>query len=403
MKKIILLAISASLALSACAGSDKDTKTATQQPAAQTQTGPKLSEAEQLLTSIKFTDEGIMKLFKSEEEMTPVEYEAYLLSYQKCKLENGAFKSDKCPPKSVSYEVSKHKLDQEEKNKVALKLLKSKHETVRLAAARDIQAHPNDTEFHGKVFELAKKEKSVYVLSEMIKGFGFSVPKNDEMLAFIKDHATNENVRMREVAAGYLSDSEVIAQHPEVYETLLNMCTKDESTSVSFYACQGVGRTHDEGVIPVLAEVLNDPEQSTRHDHITRALVDMWLNFPRYEYTSKDAYTAYMNYLKKKPRSQSVPAPESLRINQLVDAGDDYKNWQKEAKYFKLKDMISVYSDIAKDDNASISARVTAIEMIADWGTAKDLKALSKSINSSKADGIERVQEQLNESIENKK
>ena len=65
--------------------------------------------------------------------------------------------------------------------------------------------------------------------------------------------------------------------------------------------------------------------------------------------------------------------------------------------------MISVYSDIAKDDNASISARKVAIEMITDWGTAKDLKALSKSINASKAAGIETVQELLNESIANKK
>ena len=402
MKKIILLAIAASLALSACSGSDKNTQNAVQTPPP-AQAGPKLSEAEQLLQSIKFTNDGIKKLFKSETEMTPVEYEAYLLSYQKCKLEDGKFNSDKCPPASISYEVSKLNLDQEEKNKVALKLLKSKHESVRLAAARDIKAHPNDTDFHKKVFELAKKEKSVYVLSNMTQGFGFSVPKDEEMLNFIKEHAGDENVRMREVVAGYLSDNDVIAQHPEVYETLLNMCTKDASTSVSFYACQGVGKTHDEGVIPTLAEVLNDPEQFARHDHITRALVEMWLDFPHYEYTSKDAYTAYMNYLKKKPRTDTVPASESLRINQLVDTGDEYKKWQKEAKYFKLKDMISVYSDIAKDDNAGIYARKVAVEMINDWGTAKDLKALSKPIQSSKADRIEELQELLNQCIENKK
>jgi hypothetical protein len=136
---------------------------------------------------------------------------------------------------------------------------------------------------------------------------------------------------------------------------------------------------------------------------MARALVEMWLNFPRYEHVSKDAYTSYMNYLKKKPRTDVVPSAESLRINQLVDAGDDYKKWQKEAKYFKLKDMISAYADIAKDDAASISARKVAIEMITEWGTAKDLKALSKPIQSGKAEGIEQLQEMLKESIENKK
>ena len=401
MKKHISLFIFAMLFLTACAGSDKSAENAVQsQPAASA--GPKLSEAEQLMKSAQFTNEGIKKMFKSAEEMTPVEYEAYLLSYQKCKLEEGKFKGESCPPQNVYFDVNKLKLDQEEKNKVALKLLDSKYESVRVAAARDIQAHPNDTDLHNKVFEFAKKEESIHVVANMTRGFGFSVPKNDEMLTFIMERANNENVRMREIAAGYLSDSDVIAQHPEVFDTLLSLCTQDPVTSVSFYACQGVGRIHDDGLVPALVEVLNDPEQSTRHDHITRALVDMWLNFPRYEYTSKDAYTAYMNYLKKKPRTDAVPAAESLRINQLVDQGDDYKAWQKQAKYFKLKDMISVYSDIAKDDNASLGARKTAIEMINDWGTAKDLKALSKSINSSKVDGIESVQELLKESIENK-
>ena len=399
MKKHIVLFILAMLFLTACAGSDKSAENAVQPQPAE----PKLSEAEQLAKSVQFTEEGIKKLFKSDSEMTPVEYEAYLLSYQRCQLEDGKFKSDKCPPQSIAYEVSKRQLDQEEKNKISLKLLSSNYETIRLAAARGIQAHPNDTDFHKKVFEFAKKEKSIHVLTNMTQGFGFSIPKDEEMLTFIKDHVSDENVRMREIVANYLADSEVIGQHPEVIEPLMNLCTKDPSTSVSFYACQGVGRIHDDSLIPALEEVLNDPEQYARHDHVTRALVEMWLNFPRYEFTSKDAYTAYMNYLKKKPRTQSVPAAESLRINQLVDTGDDYKNWQKEAKYFKLKDMISVYSDIAKDDNASISARKVAIEMIADWGSAKDLKALSKSINASKVDGIESVQELLNESIENKK
>ena len=400
MKKHIVLFMFAMLFLNACAGSDKSAENATQPQVA---AAPKLSEAEQLVRSVQFTDEGIKKLFKSESEMTPVEFEAYLLSYQRCQLDDGKFKSDRCPPQNIAYDVSKRQLDQEEKNKIALKLLASDYETVRLAAAREIQAHPNDTDFHKKVFEFAKKEKSIYVLTNMTQGFGFSVPKNEEMLTFIKDHVSDENVRMREIAANFLADSDVIAEHPEVLEPLMNLCTKDPSTSVSFYACQGVGRIHDDGLVPALEEVLNDPEQYARHDHVTRALVDMWLNFPRYEHTSKDAYTAYMNYLKKKPRTESVPVSESLRINQLVDTSDEYKNWQKEAKYFKLKDMISVYSDIAKDDNASIYARKVAIEMITDWGTAKDLKALSKSINSSKVDGIESVQELLNESIENKK
>ena len=91
-----------------------------------------------------------------------------------------------------------------------------------------------------------------------------------------------------------------LLEHPELLEILMTICTKDTDLAASFYACQGVGRAHDDSVIPTLVEVLNNPEEAARHVDITRALVDMWLNFPRYEHNSKDAYTAYINYLKGK-------------------------------------------------------------------------------------------------------
>lgn len=404
MKKHIVIFLSAMFVLTACSGSNKSAENAVEaQPVVQKPAEPVLSEAEQLLKSVQFTDEGIKKLFKSEEEMTPVEYEAYLLAYSKCQTENDHFKGDTCPPSKISYDVSKLKLDREEKNKVIFKLLDSKDEKIRLAAARDLSVYPTETEAQAKSFEFAKKEKNGYVLAALGSGYGSAVPQNAEMLEFVKNHAGDENDKVRESAAQLLSPSEVIGEHPELLETLMTLCTKDSSGPVSFYACQGVGRAHDDSVVPALTEILNDPEKADRHDNMARALVEMWLNFPRYEHVSKDAYTSYMNYLKKKPRTDVVPSAESLRINQLVDAGDDYKKWQKEAKYFKLKDMISAYADIAKDDAASISARKVAIEMITEWGTAKDLKALSKPIQSGKAEGIEQLQEMLKESMENKK
>ena len=401
MKKLLILAIASSLALAACSGSNKEPEAATQQqPAAKQE--PKLSEAEQLLRSVPYTEEGLKKMFKSEETMTPVEYEAYLLAFEKCPFKDG-IKSDTCPPQKISFDVKKLKLDREEKNKIAFKLLDSKKDIIRYVAASDLDVYPNETDLQIKTFEYAKKEKHPKVLAELMGEFFEQVPNNDEAREFVVNHVNDENTIIRETVAQLLSPSEVIGEHPELLETLMTMCTKDTDLAASFYACQGVGRAHDDSVIPTLVEILNDPEQAARHVDITRALVDMWLNFPRYEHNSKDAYTAYINYLKAKPRTEAVPAAESLRINSLVDTGDDYKAWQKQAKYFKLKDMIAVYSDIAKDDNASISARKLAIEMIADWGTAKDLKALSKPIQASKAERIEEVQAQLNESLENKK
>ncbi|MBO4351786.1 MAG: HEAT repeat domain-containing protein, partial [Proteobacteria bacterium] len=392
MKKLLFLAMASSLALTACSGSNKTPEPAVQPVVEQ----PKLSEVEQLLQSVQFTDEGIKKLFKSETEMTPVEYEAYLLSYSKCSFDNNKI-GDKCPPDEIYIDVRKRNLDREEKNKVHFKLMDSKQDIVRYVAARDLDVYPNETDLQKQSLELCKKEKNGRVLASMMRGIHFMVPQSDEAREFVVNQASHESYDVREMVAQTLSQSEVLEGHPELLDTLMTLCTKDSELSVSFYACQGVGRLHDDSVVPEFVEILNDPEQFGRHTDITRALVEMWLNFPNYEHTSKDAYTAYINYLKKKPRSDAQPAPESLRINSLVDTTDEYKAWQKQAKYFKLKDMISVYSDIAKDDNANISARKVAIEMITDWGTIKDLNALSKSINASKADRIEEVQEQLQE------
>ena len=116
----------------------------------------------------------------------------------------------------------------------------------------------------------------------------------------------------------------------------------------------------------------------------------MWYNYPKHQNTSKAAYEATMNYLKKTPRSKDIPAWTAIgELQHRNDKG--YDEWLSKATYYRSGEFLNVMMDIATDPNANWLGRSQAVKVIAKIGGKGDLERLKAKVQANGGDSSQRL------------
>ena len=146
----------------------------------------------------------------------------------------------------------------------------------------------------------------------------------------------------------------------EAVITLMN----DKDLEVRKAACRNAGKLNDDSVIEPLVKILNNADDADVHGSCIEGLVTLWYDYPFFKSTNEKAYNATMDYLKKTPRTDKVPAWTAVGAFKTTSTQPAFTEWKQKATYFKTDDIYNIMVDIIKDGNANYSARTSAIDVI---------------------------------------
>lgn len=244
-----------------------------------------------------------------------------------------------------------------------------------------------------KNLELAKKlianETNTYVLYNATKALSNEARSSKEVADFLIKMASNENAKIRTAAANALGNSwsKGVEGAADTIIKLMNDSNKD----VRKTACRYSGKLADESVIEPLVAILNNENDADIHGSCIEGLVYLWYDYPFFENTSEKAYKATMDYLKKTPRTDKVPAWTAVGAFKTTSTQDSFKKWKEKATYFNTDEVYNVMVDIIKDENAAYLARTSAIDVIkahCQDTKFKELKSVIDALSDSNANQV---------------
>lgn len=237
--------------------------------------------------------------------------------------------------------------------------------------------------------ELIKDEENEYVLFNTVKALSNEAKSDPEIANFLLKMAKHKNPNIRRVAALSLGNSwsEGVEGATDTIIELMN----DEDQNVRKVACKYSGKLHDEKVIEPLVKILNNPDDADLHGDCVDGLTYLWYDYPFFEHTSENAYKATMDYLKKTPRTEKIPAWTAVGAFKTTSTQDSFKKWKEKATYFNTDELYNVMVDIIKDPDASYLARTAAIDEIKSHCSEEqynNLQAVVDALTDSKASSV---------------
>ena len=242
--------------------------------------------------------------------------------------------------------------------------------------------------------ELIKNETNEYVLYKATVALRNEAKSNKEIAEFLIKMANNENKKIRTEAAIALGNSwsEGVDGAVSTIIKLMNDTDKD----VRKVACKNAGKLNDEAVVEPLVNILNNADDADIHGSCVEGLVTLWYDYPFFEKTSEKAYTATMDYLKKTPRTDKIPAWTAVGAFKTTSTQSSFTEWKQKATYFNTDEVYNIMVDIIKDGDANWLARTSAIDVIkAHCSEEKfnELKTIIDGLSDSKASQIKSAYE----------
>lgn len=353
--------------------------------------GSKKNDAQALLDSVPFTKEGLVSMIKSAETLTDTEYEAMILAYSKCEIDEATLDLKTNPISEARSEIYKTRKAPAEENikTIQTRLLSHESPQVRGYLVGNVSSFFGvNKEDRQVVLDMLKAETNPYVVKTGVRTLGNEM-KDPAVAEFIFAQAKSDNPVVRAAAANAIGNSwsKGVGGTTEAIITLMN----DADQSVRGAAAYNSGKLADEKVIPELEKILNNPNEHKIHSKAIDGLCDMWFHFPFHENTSKAAYDATLNYLRKTPRTEDYPSSSSVSSFKTFNE-DKLPEWEKKATYFSRPEVAAVMVDIAGDTNVGWMTRKSAVGVIAVYGTKADLeKALKTAEANEEAKGQSHV------------
>lgn len=343
-----------------------------------------------LLNSVPFTEEGLISMVTTPEleMMSEPEYEALFLAYSKVPINQETLELEKNFVSSAKAKAMRgHKIPATA-GAIRDNLIHSEFPQVRGIAMMQYMSimgvSDNDV---AKLLGVLNNEKDLFVIKEGIKALSNEM-KKPEVSQFILSKVNHENKNIRRAVALAVGNTWSIGVDgiKEAALTLMNDNDKDVRSSI----LSNVGELADDSFVPELEKVLNDPGQHKLHGYCLKSLYTMWYNYPKHQNTSKAAYEATLNYLKKTPRSKDIPAWAAIGELQHRNA-KEYDGWLSRATYYKTGDFLKVMMDLAADPNANWLGRSQAVKVISKIGSKGDLEKLKAKIQANSGDSSQKL------------
>ena len=334
------------------------------------------------LDSAEFTVEGLQKMVTSPEIVTPVEYRALVLAYSKVGINKATLDLDANPVDEAIRGIFKVKERPQTEKAILRGLLKSPYPQVRAYAITKLPSSENDT-----VMDVLEQEKDPFVIKEGLSALRFQT-RRDRVAAFFVACSKDSHKKIREQCAFGLGRKDS-KDKPGVKEAVLELL-KDTDVDVKRVMCRNCGNLYDESLVPELVKILDDSAQADVHADCVESLYTLWYDFPFHKSTSKVAYDATIAYFKKTPRTEDIPAWQS--ISKLRSQNDIHiDSWKARATYFDPKEYVAVMKKLAVDHMMSWLGRNAAVNVIAKWGTKADLQEIENTISANADDSKARL------------
>lgn len=324
---------------------------------------------------------AVKAMAKDPKAVTDAEYESMINTLSCCEIDPKDLKlKNGCVFNEAMSELRKEKAKFPGLSELAPKLIKSESPQVRAYVYSDF---PSITGVNEANLKLAKEatvsEKDPYGIASLISGVSNAGNTDPVIGKYFTDMAKHENAGVRSRAAHALGNSWSNKVDGAV-DTLIALLN-DADENVRKAACHGAGGLGSDKVIEAIVKNLDDPTLASIHAACVNGLLELWLNFPFYKNRSEAAYVATLNYFKKTPRTDKVPAWNSIGIYGLTGTGKDFETWKKEASYFKVDEFIAVMTDLVKDANMNWLGRSAALKSIAELGGKDALAKMEPIVN----------------------
>lgn len=398
-KTLIVLSLLAALGINACDKKDKDG--AKEEVAADVG-----SQAQALLDKAEFTDVALLGMIADKTAVSEIEYEALIRAIEKCDVDEKKLELIyDCPALKALRTFNNAKNDKVKEyvmasgvsvDDIRAKFMKSE--------MHKIQAWliPQTSTFFGvnedntsSLLDVEKTANSPLVTKAVINTLSNEMAKK-AVGDFILSNVDNEHPNIR-LAVSRAVGSSWSKKVDGIVDVALNFLN-DEDLDVRKSACSGLGKLEDEKVIVPIVEILNDKAKQDLHYDCLKSLYDLWYDYPFHVKTSENAYKATLDYLKQTPRTETLPPWTSVGALRSINKSE-IEAWKAKATYFKTDEYIALMSDIAVDGNANWIGRTSAVDVIAAWGTKKDLEALKSKLASDASSNTSHVIRTVDEAL----
>ncbi len=322
--------------------------------------------------------EDLIKDFKDKKELTDEDFEWLMSTYQYVPIDENLIISDDNITTKAFKLLRKAEIKYSCSEESMKKLLASEYPQVRAKTFGQMASlFGTSKEDKALAIEALKTEKEPCVLKAALMVLGNS-GEDPEIGEFMLNMAKHENPKIRKQAAYSIGSSWNIKMKGALDAELALL--KDADKEVVKTACKSCGNLADEKVIEPLVEFLDNEELYNLHGNCMESLSKLWLHYPFHENTSEKAYRASMNYFKKTPRNEHVPAWLALSsISNISKSNID--EWKKKATYYNPKEIIDAMTDILKDPKADLVARKETLFVIKTHGGKKALEALKPVVD----------------------
>ena len=245
-----------------------------------------------------------------------------------------------------------------------------------LGYAKDMMGGPNKEYFRPVFEKMMAEETEVHVLAAMARPC-MNNCSDPAVAEFILKLAKHEDpvVRAAATIAATGTDKDV----PGLKDTLLAMLA-DPEQNVRGAAAKAAANFGDPAVIPQLGDILMKDEEAAIHGQAAEGLARFCYDYPIYKNTNADAYKFLMDYLKKTPRTQSVPEWTVISLLSKKGTPEKMAEWKTKATYFDENELANTLIEIIKDKEAAELSRRTAIQAAAVHATDEQFESIKPLI-----------------------
>ena len=248
--------------------------------------------------------------------------------------------------------------------------------------------------------EYMKNETEGPVIARLLTAMR-DVEIDDEILSYYQEKAQAEEPYIREASAniGY-NTNEKVPGSADIIITLL----QDPDEAVRRKAASFAKDIQDESVVPYVAQILNNPDESEMNHVVAGAALGyIWTGFPSYKLSSAEAYEEYIAYLKNIPREDSVP---EFTIIESATAPDGFEEdmlaFLANTDYYNAEELVTICTEILQDDLTGYNTKRACVTVISQHGSLEQLEAVRPYIESWDSISQEDLINYLNEEVAKK-
>lgn len=213
-----------------------------------------------------------------------------------------------------------------------------------------------------RCLKLIETETDDYVLLCLTKALYNSANEDPKIGEFLLKMADDDNAIIRENGVLGLTSYWSIGVDGAVEKVIERM--NDENMSVREVACMYCSGLEDTRVIEPLKAILDNPDEAELHPECLQAMIDFWYDYPFFKDTNEEAYQITMDYLRRVPRTKTMPKYKGFYDLESGTTTDAYIAWKETATYFDTNELFDVMVDILKDENADTDTREFTMEVI---------------------------------------